>query len=329
MADLREVRPADRLRKLRQAVPSLFPGMTLDHCVHVPNRGLVQHTQLANSHAWLIDSCPVSVAHFPDGLDPAKVSYISLMLQMQGSTQVSQQTRCYTLTAGQFCLIDNLRSFVLKVPKHYSRFLVWQLPREHVLKYHPHIDKLSACSYDTGNPVASMVSKNIVQTLEVSAYLTEHQQAVALNSVIQLLGILELPGSEQPDNKTSKHLHWRIMRALEAIEKQLANPTLNAHTVADEQGISRRQLDRMFQDETGVTVTARIWGRRLGHAAELLKHPSHALRSIADIALASGFEDAAHFTRSFKKCYKLTPREWRYRARQKEGEIIPPPGILY
>lgn len=303
MIDLHRVRSADRLSEWRSAVPSLFPGMELDHCETVPNRGSIQHTQLAKSHAWLIDSSPVKAVYHPRGIQPAKTGFISLMLQLRGSTTVHQKPRSCELEAGQFCLIDNQQPFVLDVTRQYSCFLAWQLPREQTLSLHPRADKLTAYSYGTRDRVGKMIRDQIVQALEVSSYLTAHQQAVVLNNFIRLLAILDSP--EQP------HQHWRISRALGVIERSLTDSHFNAESAAEEQGISRRQLDRMFRRALGVTVTARIWERRLSYAADVLKDPAHAQRSITDVALSCGFESPAHFTRSFKTSYKLTPSEWR------------------
>ncbi len=45
-----------------------------------------------------------------------------------------------------------------------------------------------------------------------------------------------------------------------------------------------------------------------------LRSPHRLGQTIAQIAFANGFGDAAHFTRSFKHRYLATPREWRMAA---------------
>lgn len=308
MIDLHQVLPDDRLSMWSLAVPQLFPGVTLDRCHKVPNRGVIQYAKMANSHAWLIESSPTRVAYCPKAARSEGLQHISVMLQLQGSTQVSQGSRSASLMAGEFCFLDNRQAFMLEVPSHYSRFVAWQLPRDQVIRHHPQVDKLIEKSHDARGHAAGVVGKAIVEMLKASPYLKECQQAAALNSFVQLLGMLDFSG-ELPD----KSPHWRLVRALGVIDDHLTNPSLNASFIADEVHVSRRQLDRMFLQELNMTVTARIWDRRLDHAAKQLKSPVHRLRSIIDIALSSGFEDAAHFTRTFKRHYKLTPREWRFR----------------
>lgn len=308
MIDLHQVQPEERLSRWQLAVPQMFPGITLQLPHKVPSRGFIQRTRVANSLAWLIDSSPTRVVYCPKAARGDGPQHISIMLQLKGSTQVCQGSRSSRLAPGEFCFIDNRQSFVLEVPGNYSRFVAWQLPRDLVLRHHPHIDRLMAENHDTRNHAASVVGTAMVQTLQASSHLGERQQLAALTGFIQMLGVLDTPG--EPPSRTP---NWRLAQALKVIDEHFTNPSLDAGFVAEVLQVSRRQLDRLFQDELNITVTGRIWERRLEQAAKLLRSPTQVLRSITDIALSCGFEDAAHFTRSFKKRFQLPPREWRSR----------------
>lgn len=305
IVDLKAVESARRHATWCDTVPSVFPGLTLEQYRKQPSRGSIQHMRFAESHAWVIESAPVEVVYRPGG---AKVNanFISVMLQLEGMTEVSQGARQCRLNEGNFCFLDNRQEFVMAVPANHSRFVAWQLPRDYVLKCHPLIGRHTAVRFDANELSGVMLQQNMLQTLHASSFLGPSQQRVALCSFVQLMGILKFP--QQPAQKAA---HWRLARALAVIEEGFMDSQFGAQTVADEQQISRRQLDRMFLEEVGYTVTARIWDRRLACAAELLKDPLHLPRSITEIALSSGFEDAAHFTRAFKKAYRCTPRTWR------------------
>jgi AraC-like DNA-binding protein len=64
----------------------------------------------------------------------------------------------------------------------------------------------------------------------------------------------------------------------------------------------------------GRTLSAQIWERRLIHAASQLQNLTLRNQTITQIAMASGFEDAAHFARAFKKRFDLSPSVWRARV---------------
>lgn len=316
VVDLSRVRREQRLETWQQAVPELFPGMNLDHCPDTPQHGSIQHTRLAGSHAWLIDSSPLRVRYFPDTVPRIRTDYLSIMLQLQGNTHVRQGDRECHMGPGNLCFLDNHAAFVMEVADDHSRFLAWQLPRDTVLRHHPHFERITAWNFDGRDDCSEMITHNILQTLKSSPQLKPHQQTVALNSFIQLLGMMEIPAE-----LINEQGHWRITQALTLIEQRFNDPGFNADHVAGEQHISRRQLDRMFQDSLGMTITARIWKQRLDHAADLLSDSRHGARSITDIALSCGFEDAAHFTRSFKKAHKQTPRSYRVQHRRPQRPV--------
>ncbi|MHC5216180.1 helix-turn-helix transcriptional regulator [Enterococcus sp. LJL128] len=71
---------------------------------------------------------------------------------------------------------------------------------------------------------------------------------------------------------------------------------------------SRRQIDRMFKTELGVTLQEYIAAVRLTQSSnELLKTET----SILEIALTNHYQSHEGFTRSFKKRFGLTPSEYR------------------
>jgi AraC-like DNA-binding protein len=105
-----------------------------------------------------------------------------------------------------------------------------------------------------------------------------------------------------------------VRNALEYIDENLADPSLDACRVAESQDVSRRWLDEVLLQTIGSTLTAHIWLRRLSQAAWDLRDPAHSSRTVTHIAFSLGFADAAHFARVFKRRYGCRPSEWRAQA---------------
>lgn len=83
------------------------------------------------------------------------------------------------------------------------------------------------------------------------------------------------------------------------------------HELSRHAGISEFHLHRLFSAAVGETPKGLGLRLRLGRAAVLLLTSGD---SVLDIALSSGFEDHAVFTRAFRRQFKLSPREYRQRG---------------
>lgn len=101
-------------------------------------------------------------------------------------------------------------------------------------------------------------------------------------------------------------------RAIAHIAGHLAEP-LTVSRVVRETGMSPRYLQSIFA-RRGLSVSGWIRGRRLEAARQALADPAWAGADLAQVALAHGFADHSHFTRSFRAAFGETPSRWRERA---------------
>ena len=82
------------------------------------------------------------------------------------------------------------------------------------------------------------------------------------------------------------------------------------HRVGLHNAVSTRHLHNLFQ-HSGTTVTRWIWERRLKAAREDILNPVMMEKSITEIAYQRGFNDSAHFSRTFKSRFDLAPSQLR------------------
>jgi len=102
----------------------------------------------------------------------------------------------------------------------------------------------------------------------------------------------------------------RRQDVLRYIEIHLSDPKLNADMVAQACGISRRYLSHLLRQQ-GTSFPALIWDWRLKTAHDWLASEVATNISIAEVAFRIGFKSPAHFSRLFKRVYKMSPREYR------------------
>ena len=122
--------------------------------------------------------------------------------------------------------------------------------------------------------------------------------------------------------------HPAVLAALERMERTIEAP-LERTDVARDAGVSVRQLDRLFATHLKQSFGTVYREIRLTHALTLLRQSP---MSVSEVALATGFTNPAHFSRSVRARTGLSPSAWRRgdrRARPTElysGGAVAPSG---
>ncbi|MEO3766732.1 helix-turn-helix transcriptional regulator [Streptomyces sp. B5E4] len=126
--------------------------------------------------------------------------------------------------------------------------------------------------------------------------------------------------AHQLESKTTAALdpehrqHALLVRVVDFMRHQLADPELTPQRVADAHHISVSYLHRIFRAHTEGRQTVAGWIRRqrLEHARRDLADPVLAAVPVHRIAARWGYTHAAAFTRNFRAAYGVTPREYRH-----------------
>ncbi|MBM3615626.1 MAG: helix-turn-helix domain-containing protein [Alphaproteobacteria bacterium] len=99
-----------------------------------------------------------------------------------------------------------------------------------------------------------------------------------------------------------------LLRAVEVIEQDYLEPDCLDRAEAAA-GVSRRQLQRLFQSHLSKTPSGHIADLRVAHGRSLLEHTK---MSVAEIALASGFEQTPAFSKMFRRRYGVRPSQFTH-----------------
>ena len=105
---------------------------------------------------------------------------------------------------------------------------------------------------------------------------------------------------------TRRLLAARLERARERIEDSASEPSLD--DIAEASALSKFHLLRLFRSAFGCTPSAYWRARRLDQGRRLLTATS---MTVAEIALALGYESASAFIRAFRRHFGTTPQAIR------------------
>ena len=78
--------------------------------------------------------------------------------------------------------------------------------------------------------------------------------------------------------------------------------------LAEQVAMSQRQIERLFKSELSTTPTAYYNDLRLDKARTLIRQTG---MGIQEIAVATGYNTASYFTKSFKSRFGHTPKQER------------------
>ncbi len=322
LLNLQAVEESQRAALWSRSARTFFPGLSVRSPPATPQMGTISAVAFGPGRLWTILSPPLLVSHDPDKTPEPLTQIFSVMLQLAGTTIACQRERSCVLHPGEFCVIDSKAPFDLEVSAVSSHVMFMQMPRHAVLSRYPYLERRTAETFDPEEGGAILLRSLLMSLLETAPLLEDEQRAAALAATIQMLGAPKIYTGDG-----AHEIGWRVQTALACIDTQLSDASLTANRISKLQGISRRRLDDLMTRAMGTSVTAQIWIRRLTQAATDLTDLRYRDRSVSEIAFEAGFEDAAHFTRAFKRRYQCTPREWRNRGNSGGAEAAASLGL--
>ncbi|WP_137819138.1 transcriptional regulator FeaR [Pseudomonas sp. 2FG] len=234
-----------------------------------------------------------------------------LILQRSGHAQLRQSGQTIELSPGDMALMDSAGACEI-VPHGLIEHSSFHLSRAEVYRHLPANQlKFGKLSQDCASGRLMRILVEQICAGELDSCAAKHEGEALQEALIALLG----PTLKQAESKTldayDSH-HGASLRsyAQRLINQSLNEPTLNPVSLANQLNISVRQLYRLFEEQ-GDSVCRFIQRSRLNRSAADLSNPRLRNESITDIAFKWGFTDSAHFSRTFKKHFEQSPRDYR------------------
>ena len=99
----------------------------------------------------------------------------------------------------------------------------------------------------------------------------------------------------------------KVISIIEFMEANISEP-LSLVEIADYVGLSRRQIERLFQSQMGRSPARYYLEVRLDRARHLLRQSTI---PVVDVAIACGFVSASHFSKCYREMYGKSPLQER------------------
>ena len=232
-----------------------------------------------------------------------------ILMSISGNVMVSHYGRRVGLSAGDLVLMDSREACTIDVGDEANRSMVLAMSRDMLSQMRSNADALYG-HHIPGRRGAGRMLSAVLQALDVDGDDEFGDDAIAMSVTMSLLE--NALNSSGPEEGRRTRTGEQIGRMRDWAMPRVGDPDLDADMLADEFGLSRRSLYRLFA-ENGTTPHRWLANLRLDLAQRWLRDPTSPHRSVCQVAYAAGFNDSSHFARLFKRRFGTPPAQMRTR----------------
>ncbi|GAB5078842.1 AraC-like ligand-binding domain-containing protein [Arthrobacter sp. AD-310] len=243
----------------------------------------------------------------PALVSQANQRYFKLNLQLEGTGLLVQDNREALLQPGDLAIYDTNRPYTLAFEEQ-ARVMVVMFPCDALSLPADYVGQLAAVRMDATG-MAGIVGQFLRQLSSNLQVLDGPSGSrLAANALDLVATMLHAEMDMAPDRMKPQAL--LAVSAREYIDANLSDPRLSPAGIAAAHFISTRHLHNVFH-ESGTTVAGYIRTQRLDGARRDLRDPLHAALPVGAVAARWGFLDPAHFSRTFRDAFGVSPSDWR------------------
>lgn len=290
-------------------------GMTVDPLIEDFDAEIA-HTTLGPVGLSVIRSTPASALGNGDcAANTCHSNALLLILPRKGSCANEQDHRVAELEPGTMLLRDLLKPWV-----HSSRepmdIITLKLPYSELLSRVDDPLCVAGQIHSAATPEAAVTMDLIASVYENLRRAPDGPWRDALaDLVLDSVAILARLVASPVQARRELTSNARLRRdAMQFICRRLDDPDLSIADVAAAFAVTPRCLQRAFAG-AGESPSAFLQAQRLERAAFMLRENGGA--TMMDVAMATGFNDAAHFSRMFARRFGLPPSRYAAGARQR------------
>lgn len=236
-------------------------------------------------------------------------SYL-LTLLTKGRTVIEQADQSCQLGTGDFCLLDTARPYRFDYPKPYQAIHL-KIPRDELHRRLPLAETISGARVPAQGRYAQLAAVMLRSSVE----LLDGEDTTPMQLEPAFIDLIALAFDEAFQNKSDGNMRYRqiVEQAREIIAARLFDPELDLSQIPREIGVSNRSLYRAFA-QFGDTPARFLAEKRLNAARDLIF--SGHVTSVSEVAMACGFNDFSHFSRTFKLRFGEAPKMMIERLRK-------------
>lgn len=233
--------------------------------------------------------------------------FVKAVLQIDGSSVLSQNGRTTPLRAGEWSVYDFEQPYSVTIPQR-AGMCILLIPRDEVLTRDFDLGSLSLRRFSGRRGLGKLIWSLALAAFDQIPEIQDRSSrdvADILAQMIRLALVDSSAGRAAADSKEALRQRVKLY-----IARHLSDPDLSIAKLASVAQCSKRYLHMVFEPEK-ISISDYILKLRLERCREDLLNRACAYRSITDIAYSWGFNNSNHFSRCFKQAFGVCPRHLR------------------
>lgn len=283
----------------------------------LPSNGFqaeVQSHCVADSYLNLVSASSHQVSRGKAEIAGSATDCYFLNLQLGGQCRISQGGVSKALSSGEVGIFSGSDNFQL----HHDTY-----PRLNVasLMLPKQLLQQSCRSELRARPLVvsrhPLYGRLICESMSSLVENITHMSCADRGNLLSVIVSLIEASAQEEDLETgqSNRVVAQLTRVKRIIRNRCTKAGFNVAECADEAGLSRRYIHRLFTNDED-SFGSFLMYERLNFAAGILQNSSFAQLPISTIAFDAGFQDQSHFSRRFRERYEMSPGAWRQKSRK-------------
>ena len=233
--------------------------------------------------------------------------FYKLVFQLRGAAAFRQRDRLTLLNPSSWTIYDTSKPYHFDMIEATEQLVIMLPKTRRISELDRQIRQIPDGAMEISSS-ARVLFQSARSAMRIGESFPEDVADALGSSILELarVAILERAGLRHQGN-AREIFRMRVERH---VNQRLADPQLSVASIASALGCSKRYLHKVFA-ESGATLSAYIWSGRLERCMRDLGDPLLADRSITEIAFNWGFVNSAHFSRSFREHFGISPRDHR------------------
>jgi AraC-like DNA-binding protein len=296
--------PTLRLPAWRKKVTQIFPRADVTDVDDLSFSGAITWRDLGPVMISSISSVAQTVTRSSADVDADWQDVFELNIQRIGQGLISQCGRTAQTPPGFLSLYDSARPFSMRFDGPFQQLSI-RLPQTLLRQHVWNADALTAIALPADRGPGFALTQLTLSLMDESFDASDLSEPMIASALVQLVGACLMDQmAAQPAKSWGRRRTLRRLK--DALLADMHDPALTPKKAAARCGISIRYAHDLFQME-GQTLGQWLRQQRLEAARQALLMPQNHGRTVADIAFAAGFSDAAYFSKTFKSVFGVTP----------------------